>query len=141
MVLSEIGFTKITRKKKQIMDSDKYPFSKELYDRALELGINQIAIVWSSFNDENRIKIESNQDYGNDDVASYLDEVYDWVNSKFGFESGAAHLHGENVAIDLTSKKFTVTAWKMQQVFDDEEQIWEMQQVFDDEQQITLKFE
>jgi hypothetical protein len=86
------------------------PLSKEIYNKAKELGIERIILRFSGGNDEGYLDVETEPKF-NQDFAS---EIEDWVWEVYDYSgAGDGSDYGDDVIYDLKSGKVSTSEWYM----------------------------
>lgn len=107
------------------------PLSKELYNEAKELGLNEIELRFSGGNDEGYLDVQVSP-YSWDDpqekkskIYAFQDKVEDWAWTVYGYGgAGDGNEYGDNITYDLEKNKVSTSEWFNEVVekhFDDEE--------------------
>jgi len=86
------------------------PLSKEIYNKAKELGIERIILRFSGGNDEGYLDVETEPKF-NQDFAS---EIEDWALEEYDYSgAGDGSDYGDDVIYDLKSGKVSTSEWYM----------------------------
>jgi len=86
------------------------PLKKAIYDKAKELGIEQITLHFSGGNDEGYLDvgIEPYEKY-NQDLSS---EIEEWAWDVYSYSgAGEGYDYGDNISYDLKSGKVSTSEW------------------------------
>ena len=86
------------------------PLSKEIYNKAKELGIERIILRFSGGNDEGYLDVETEPKF-NQDFAS---EIEDWALEEYNYSgAGDGSDYGDDVIYDLKNGKVSTSEWYM----------------------------
>lgn len=84
------------------------PLSKEIYNKAKELGIERIILRFSGGNDEGYLDVETEPKF-NQDFAS---EIEDWAFEEYNYSgAGDGSDYGDDVIYDLKNGKVSTSEW------------------------------
>lgn len=88
------------------------PLSKEIYNKAKELGVEQIVLRFSGGSDEGYLDVELCEADKVDD--SFFKEVEDWAWEVYNYSgAGDGSDYGDDVTYDLKNGKASTSEWYM----------------------------
>ena len=86
------------------------PLSKEIYNKAKELGIERIILRFSGGNDEGYLDVETEPKFDQD----FASEIEDWALEVYNYSgAGDGSDYGDDVIYDLKSGKVSTSEWYM----------------------------
>jgi hypothetical protein len=86
------------------------PLSKEIYNKAKELGIERIILRFSGGNDEGYLDVETEPKFNQD----FANEIEDWALETYSYSgAGDGNDYGDNVTYDLKNGKVSTSEWYM----------------------------
>ena len=99
------------------------PLNKEIYNKALKLGITKITLNFSGGSDEGCLNV----DVGslNDLVVSqdFLNELENWAWEAYSYSgAGDGNDYGDDIVYDLVNKKVTTSEWFTERRYDEGEE-------------------
>ena len=84
------------------------PFPKKLFDRAIELGVEEIVLRFQGGNDEGYLNIEINPDWN----AELSEQIENWAWEAYQYNgAGDGSDYGDDITYDLVNKRATVQEW------------------------------
>jgi hypothetical protein len=86
------------------------PLSKKVYNKAIELGVEEIELSFSGGSDEGFLNVGLSPKYNEafaDEIESWAWEVYDYSGAGEGYE------YGDNIIYDLKNKTVSTNEWSM----------------------------
>ena len=96
------------------------PLSKEIFDKAVSLGITEIHLNFSGGSDEGYVNInllgEYNQEFA-EEIEKWVWETYDYSGAGDGSD------YGDDIIYDLKNKKATASQWYMARTESDTENV------------------
>lgn len=91
------------------------PLPKEIYDKAVGLGISQIELKFSGGNDEGYLTVYVNTREGFESNAELEKEIEGWAWQAYGYSgAGDGNDYGDDIVYDLVHKIVTSSSWSMQ---------------------------
>jgi len=99
------------------------PLNKEIYNKALKLGITKITFNFSGGNDEGCLNVDV--DSLNDLVVSqdFLNELENWAWEAYSYSgAGDGNDYGDDIVYDLVNKKVTTSEWFTERRYDEGEE-------------------
>ena len=104
------------------MNIDIEPLSKKIYDKAVALGITQIALHFSGGNDEGYLSVYLNNEKGFSSNTELEQEIEEWAWEAYGYSgAGDGNDYGDDVVYDLLNKTASASSWSMQRTEGDSE--------------------
>lgn len=86
------------------------PLSKEIYNRAIKLGVTTITLRFYGGSDEGYLDVEVTP--WNEDTQIFSDTINDWAWNVYSYSgAGEGHSYGDDIEYDLVNKKVTVSEW------------------------------
>ena len=98
------------------------PLNKEIYNKALKLGITKITLNFSGGSDEGCLNVDV--DSLNDLVVSqdFLNELENWAWEAYSYSgAGDGNDYGDDIVYDLVNKKVTTSEWFTERRYDEGE--------------------
>jgi uncharacterized protein involved in high-affinity Fe2+ transport len=87
------------------------PLSKEIYNKAKKLKVEQIILQFSGGNDEGYLNIELSP-YNKDKDGSFSSEIEDWAWGVYSYSgAGDGNDYGDNITYDLVKGKVSTEEW------------------------------
>jgi hypothetical protein len=87
------------------------PLSKDIYNKAKELGIEEIKLAFSGGNDEGSLYVELSP-YENDKDGSFSSEIEDWAWDVYSYSgAGDGSDYGDNITYDLVENEVSTSEW------------------------------
>ena len=87
------------------------PLSKDIYNKAKELGIEKINLAFSGGNDEGSLYVELSP-YEKDSDGSFSSEIEDWAWGVYDYSgAGDGNDYGDNITYDLVKGKVSTSEW------------------------------
>jgi hypothetical protein len=84
------------------------PLSKEIYNKAKELGVEKIILQFSGGNDEGNLNIYLEPDWNQD----FANQVEDWAWEVYSYSgAGEGNDYGDNIEYDLKAGKVSTSEW------------------------------
>ena len=84
------------------------PLSKEVYNKAKELGVEKILLQFSGGNDEGNLNVDMEPTY-NQKLAN---EIEDWALEVYSYSgAGDGSDYGDNIEYDLKAGKVSTSEW------------------------------
>jgi len=99
------------------------PLNKEIYNKALKLGITKITLNFSGGSDEGCLNVDV--DSLNDQVVSqdFLNELENWAWEAYSYSgAGDGSDYGDDIVYDLVNKKVTTSEWSTERRYDEGEE-------------------
>ena len=97
------------------------PLSKEIHKKALELGVQRIALHFSGGNDEGYLNVELVP--FKESSRELEAEVEEWAWSVYSYSgAGDGNDYGDDIVYDLKKNTVTISDWMMQRHDNEEEQ-------------------
>ena len=94
------------------------PLSKKIYDKAVSLGITQIALHFSGGSDEGYLNVYLS---GSSD-SEFAQEIEEWVWDTYDYSgAGEGSDYGDDIVYDLVKKTATSESWYMARTEGDSE--------------------
>ena len=98
------------------------PLSKQIYDKAVSLGITQIELKFSGGSDEGYLNVYVNDEKGFSSNTEFEQEIEGWAWQAYGYSgAGDGNDYGDDVVYDLVEKTATASSWSMQRTDGDSE--------------------
>ena len=98
------------------------PLSKQIYDKAVSLGITQIILKFSGGNDSGYLSVYVNDEKGFESNTDFEQEIEGWAWKVYGYSgAGDGNDYGDDVVYDLLNKTATASSWSMQRTEGDSE--------------------
>jgi hypothetical protein len=95
-----------TKPRNKIMNAK--PLSKEVYNKAKELGVEKILLQFSGGNDEGNLNVDMEPTY-NQKLAN---EIEDWALEVYSYSgAGDGSDYGDNIEYDLKAGKVSTSEW------------------------------
>lgn len=86
------------------------PLRKNIYDKAKEIGVEQIILRFSGGNDEGYLDIETLP--WNVDIGDLHDEIDEWAWEAYSYNgAGDGNDYGDDITYDLKSGKVSTSEW------------------------------
>ena len=87
------------------------PLSKDIYNKAKELGIEKIHLAFSGGSDEGHLYVELSP-FEKDKDGSFSSEIEDWVWGVYDYSgAGDGNCYGDNITYDLVEGKVSTSEW------------------------------
>jgi len=84
------------------------PLSKEIYNKAKELGITKIFLRFSGGSDEGNLDIDMEPTYNQ----KFVHEIEDWAWEVYSYSgAGDGSDYGDNIEYDLKAGKVSTSEW------------------------------
>jgi hypothetical protein len=93
------------------------PLNKEIYNKAKELGVEQIILQFTGGSDEGYLNIglvgEDSSEYRYDEKAVlFTQEIEDWAWEVYSYSgAGEGTDYGDNITYDLVNEKVSTEEW------------------------------
>ena len=113
------------RRLKQSKNMKAEPLSKDIYNKAQELGVYSIRLEFSGGNDEGYLEttINTNIPHTRKVLESFEQEVERWAWGVYRYSgAGDGSDYGDNIEYDLENKTVKVSEWYMERKDSEEEE-------------------
>lgn len=98
------------------------PLSKKIYDKAVSLGITQIALHFSGGSDEGYLNVYVNNEKGFSSNTEFEQEIEEWAWDTYDYSgAGEGNDYGDDIVYDLVKKTATSESWYMARTEGDSE--------------------
>lgn len=98
------------------------PLSKKIYDKAVALGITQIALHFSGGSDEGYLNVYLTGPKGWESNTEFEQEIEGWAWDTYDYSgAGDGHDYGDDIMYDIVNKKATSESWYMARTEGDSE--------------------
>ena len=102
------------------------PLNKEIYNKALKLGITKITLNFSGGSDEGCLSVDLTPwegDYNNKELCSLNSEIENWAWEVYSYSgAGDGNDFGDDIVYDLVNKKVTTSEWFTERQYGDDEE-------------------
>ena len=90
------------------------PISKELYNKLIAEGINEVQLSFSGGSDEGYLDviIEPHLDPSDEAVRNFIKEIEEWAWSAYSYSGAGEGIdYGDEIVYDLKNKKVRTSEW------------------------------
>lgn len=88
------------------------PLSKEIYNKALKLGIEKITLRFSGGSDEGYLDVDVYPRNKNTETEKLIDDIDDWVWIVYSYSGGGdGSDYGDDITYDLVNKRVYTSEW------------------------------
>jgi len=90
------------------------PISKELFDKLIAAGVNEVTLRFSSGSDEGYLDVDLDSDLDNADeaVRKLTAEVEKWAWDTYSYNGAGEGIdYGDDIVYDLVHKKVKLSEW------------------------------
>jgi len=96
------------------------PLNKEIYNKALKLGITKITLNFSGGSDEGCLFVELDGDFPNNkQLSDFSYEIENWAWEAYSYSgAGDGSDYGDDIVYDLVNKKVTTSEWFTERRYD-----------------------
>jgi len=99
------------------------PLNKEIYNKALKLGITKITLNFSGGSDEGCLFVELEGDANNKQLSDFSNEIENWAWEAYSYSgAGDGSDYGDDIVYDLVNKKVTTSEWSTERRYDEGEE-------------------
>ena len=90
------------------------PISKELFDKLIAAGVNEVKLRFSGGSDEGYLDVDLDSDLDNadEDVRKLTTEVEKWAWDTYSYNGAGEGIgYGDDIVYDLVNKKVKLSEW------------------------------
>jgi hypothetical protein len=88
------------------------PLKKEIYDRAIEAGIERITLSFSGGSDEGHLEVYCSKESGDHVQTALIDAIEEWAWTVYSYSgAGEGHDYGDDIVYDLKSMRASHDEW------------------------------
>ena len=102
------------------------PLNKEIYNKALKLGITKITLNFSGGSDEGCLNVDLTPwegDYNNKQLRDFTKEIDSWAWEVYSYSgAGDGNDYGDDIVDDLVNKKVTISEWFTARQYEEDEE-------------------
>lgn len=105
------------------MDIEVVNLSKEIYDKAISLGVTSITLYFMGGSDEAILEVGcvANNKENNSQIRSFESEINEWAFDAYNYSgAGDGSDYGDDIKYDLVNNKVIVSSWFHQRVENDD---------------------
>lgn len=98
------------------------PLNKEIYNKALKLGITKITLNFSGGSDEGCLSVDLTPWQG-EPLSDFANEIENWAWEIYSYSgAGDGSDYGDDIVYDLVNKKVTTSEWFTERRYDEGEE-------------------
>ena len=99
------------------------PLNKEIYNKALKLGITKITLNFSGGSDEGCLFVELKGDANNNQLRDFTNQIESWAWEAYSYSgAGDGSDYGDDIVYDLVNKKVTTSEWFTERQYEEGEE-------------------